>query len=300
MSKTKLAKRSVRLRRIVQVNTLKSVLFMAAGVLMASVGLKGFLLPNGFLDGGATGVALLLQLTTQIDVSVWIVVINLPFIVMAARQISRRFAVKSAIAILVLATLVHFLTFPTLTHDGLLIAVFGGIFLGAGIGLTMRGGAVIDGTEVLAISISRKSSLTVGDFIALFNVVLFSVAILFVSLETAMYSMLTYFAASKTVDFILNGIEEYIGVMIVSERSEEIRHKISYDLGRGITVFRSDKGFGKTGEAHPDRNILFCVITRLEVSKLLFEIDKIDAKAFVIQYPIRDTRGGMIKRRNIH
>lgn len=281
-------------------SNVRSAIFMALGVLMASIGLKGFLLPNNFLDGGAMGVSLLTQIMSGIDLSVLIILVNFPFILIGARQVSISFAIKSCLAIVALAILVHLIQIPVITADKLLIAVFGGFFLGAGIGLSIRGGAVIDGTEVLAISVSRKSSLTVGDFIALFNIVLFGIAALIIDLETAMYSMLTYIAASKTVDFILNGIEEYIGIMIVSDSAPEIREVITQKLGRGITVFKSEGGYGKKGPADPDKSILFCVVTRLEVSRVLLEIEKIDHLAFVIQYPIKDTRGGMIKKRPLH
>ena len=279
---------------------IKEFVFLLLGVLSASVGLKGFLLPNKFLDGGAMGVSLLLQFLTDINLSVLIVAINAPFIVIGARQLSVSFALKSSVAIVALALLVHFLDFPALTSDKLLISVFGGFLLGMGIGLSIRGGAVIDGTEVLAISISRGTSFTVGDIIAIFNVLLFSLSAVFLSIETAMYSILTYIVASRTVDFIINGIEEYIGVMIVSPESPKIKQQIMHELGRGITSFRSDGGYGSNGNSLPDRDILFCVVTRLEVSKLIYEIDKIDPKAFVIQYPIKDTKGGMIKKRPLH
>lgn len=290
--------KSVR-QHVLRSNT-KDFVFISVGVILASIGLKGFLFPNNFLDGGAMGVSLLLRILTGFNLSVLIVLINLPFILLGAKQISISFAVKSTLAIIALASLVHFIHLPVITADKLLIAVFGGFFLGAGIGFSIRGGAVIDGTEVLAISVSRKSSLTVGDFIALFNIVLFVIAATIVSVETAMYSMLTYFSASKTVDFIINGIEEYIGVMIVSDVAEEIKEMIATKLERGVTVLKSDGGYGTKGNAMPDRKILFCVITRLEVSRLLLEVDKIDHAAFVIQYPIKDTKGGMIKRRPFH
>ncbi len=279
---------------------MKDMVFISLGVIMASIGLKGFLLPNHFLDGGAMGVSLLLQIQLGWDLSILIVLVNIPFIVLGKKQVSMSFAVKSSIAIFALALLVHFIQIPVITADNLLIAVFGGFFLGAGIGLSIRGGSVIDGTEVLAIWVSRRSSLTVGDFIALFNIVLFGFAALVVSIETAMYSMLTYLAASKTIDFILNGIEEYIGIMTVSDFSLDIQQTITQKLGRGVTVFRSDGGFGKKGETQSDRKIIFCVVTRLEVTKVILEIEKIDPDAFVIQYPIRDTKGGMIKKRPLH
>lgn len=287
-------------RQLILKSNMRDFVFICIGVTLASIGLKGFLFPNNFLDGGAMGVSLLLQILTGINLSILIVLVNLPFILLGAKQISIPFAIKSSLAIFALAILVHIIQLPTITDDKLLIAVFGGFFLGAGIGFSIRGGAVIDGTEVLAISISRRSSLTVGDFIAMFNVCLFVLAGAIVSVETAMYSMLTYFSASKTVDFIINGIEEYIGVMIVSNDAEIIKEMIATKLERGVTVFRSDGGYGTKGKAMPDRKILFCVVTRLEVSRVLLEVDKIDQTAFVIQYPIKDTKGGMIKRRPLH
>ena len=278
----------------------KDFLFISCGVIMASIGLKGFLLPNNFLDGGAMGMSLLLKILTNVDLSLLIILVNLPFIILGARQISISFSVKSSLAILLLAVLVHFISIPSITADKLLISIFGGFFLGAGIGLSIRGGAVIDGTEVLAISVSRKSSLSVGDFIALFNIALFSFAILLTNIETAMYSMLTYLSASKTVDFIINGVEEYLGVLIISTKNEEIKKQITIELGRGVTVFKSDKGFGSRGTFDKESNILFCVVTRLEVTNLLLEIEKIDPAAFVVQHPVKDTKGGMIKKRPLH
>lgn len=279
---------------------IRNTISIALGVCFASIGLKCFLLPNNFLDGGAMGVALLLERLTHINLSFLIVLVNLPFILIGKKQISTIFALKSAIAIFTLAILVHLINIPVLTNDKLLISVFGGFFLGAGIGFSIRGGAVIDGTEVLAVMISRKTSLTVGDVITIFNAVLFGIAALLINQETAMYSMLTYLAASKTVDFIINGIEEYIGVTIISDNALNIKEIITEHLGMGVTVYNAVSGFGKSRVKQENRKILYCVITRLEVSKLLTEVEKIDADAFIVQHTIRDTRGGMIKRRPLH
>jgi uncharacterized membrane-anchored protein YitT (DUF2179 family) len=235
-----LQKTSDNIRQLMVKVRIKETIFLVLGVLSASIGLKGLLLPNHFLDGGAMGVSLLAQFLTDINLSVLIIVVNAPFILLGARQISIPFAVKSSLAIIALAMLVHLLDFPVLTSDKLLIAVFGGFFLGMGIGLAIRGGAVIDGTEVLALSISRRTSFTVGDIITIFNVLLFSLSALVLGLETAMYSILTYIVASRTVDFIINGIEEYIGVMIVSPESVVIKSQIMHEMGRGVTSFRSD------------------------------------------------------------
>lgn len=279
------------------VNQIKDILLISSGVLMAGIGLKGFILPNQLLDGGVIGSSLLLQIITNIELSYLIVLVNLPFIYIGAKQISLKFAVKSSLAIFALAVLVHYLQIPSITEDNLLIAFFGGFFLGTGTGLTIRGGAVIDGTEVLAIQISRKSSLSVGDFIALFNVVLFSIALFFIPIEKAMYAMLIYISASKTVDFILNGIEEYIGLMIVSKNYDTIKNHLTHELGKGITILKSSKGFGKTENEDDDNQVIYCVVTRLEVAKLIAEIEKIDPAVFIIQQPVKDAKGGMIKRR---
>lgn len=291
---------SSRITQLVYTRHIKDFILICIGVTMASIGLKEFLLPNDFLDGGAMGLSLLAEIMTGIELSVLIVLINLPFIIIGAKQISIEFAVKSTLAILALSLLVHFINLPAITSDKLLISVFGGFFLGAGIGFTIRGGAVIDGTEVLAIYVSKKTSLSVGDFISVFNVILFSFSALLVSVETAMYSMLTYFAASKTVDFIINGIEEYIGVTIVSRNATDVKQAIIEKLGRGVTVYNSESGYGKTGVNYNENKILFCVVTRLEVTRLLLEIEKIDEDAFVVQHSIKDTKGGMIKKRPLH
>jgi len=291
---------SIRLEQLVRKNSFKSIFLIFAGTVMATVGLTCFLLPKGFLDGGVTGISLLVNQLSGFNFSLLIVLINAPFIYIGWKQIGLRFAQKTVFAVAALAISVHYINFPTVTDDPLLIAVFGGFFLGAGIGLTIRGGAVIDGTEVLAVYISRNSSLSVGDVIALFNIILFGTAAFIVDLETAMYSMLTYLAASRTVDFIITGIEEYIGVTIISEKADEIKEAIVTELGMAVTVYKGVGGSGKTGSHDHDREIIFSVVTRLEVQKLRYEVEKIDPSAFVIQHTINDTKGGMIKKRPLH
>ena len=271
-----------------------SCIYMILGVISATIGLKAFLLSNNFLDGGAMGVSLLINILTDFDLSLLILMINLPFIIIGYRQISWQFAIRSTISIILLSVLVHFVELPSITSDKLLIAIFGGVFLGAGIGFSIRGGSVIDGTEVMAIYMSRRGGITVGNFIAIFNVALFIIAAFLINVETAMYSMLTYVAASKSVDFIINGIEEYIGVTIVSPQNADIRHMITDQLHRGVTVYRAAGGYQSAHDEN--RKVLFCVVTRLEVTKLLTEIDKIDPTAFVVQHSIREIKGGVLKK----
>lgn len=273
---------------------------IVAGMLSAGLALKGFLLPNGFIDGGVTGISLLITELTGISLPILIIVINMPFIYLGWRQINKTFAIKTLTAIIGLALCLVFIPYPIVTSDKLLVSVFGGFFLGAGIGLAMRGGSVIDGTEILALSLSRKSSLTIGDIILVINIIIFSIAAFVLSFEQALYSILTYLSAAKTVDYIISGIEEYTGVTIISERSEEIRKMITEQLGRGVTIYRGKRGYGTHGHRLTEVDIIFSVVTRLEMASLKAEIEKIDGQAFLITHSIKDTRGGMIKKRAIH
>jgi len=275
----------------------KSFFFMLLGVISASFGLKGFLLPNSFIDGGVTGISLIVTSLTGFPLSMLLVLINLPFIVLGFSSISRQFAIRSIMAIIMLALAVEFIPFPMVTSDKLLIAVFGGFFLGLGIGLAIRGGSVLDGTEVLAIYISRKVSLSIGDVILVFNIIIFSVASVTLSVEIALYAILTYLTASKTVDYVVDGIEEYIGVTIISDFSEDIRLAIIENLGRGCTIYSGKKGYAKRGDTLKETDIVYTLITRLELTKLQTEVDKIDKDAFVIMHSIKDAKGGMIKKR---
>ncbi len=270
------------------------------GVFSASFGLKSFLLPNDFIDGGITGVSLLISAVTGWQLPALIILLNIPFVILGYKQIGSNFMVKTGLGILGLALCVATVHFPILTADKLLVAVFGGFFLGAGIGLAMRGGGVIDGTEVMSIFLSRNVSLSIGDIILIVNVLIFSVAAWLLSLETALYSILAYLSASKTVDFIIEGIEEYTGVTIISAKNEEIRRMITEKLGRGVTVYKGSGGYDRREDKGGEINILYSVITRLEVAKLNAEIEKIDAAAFVIMNSVKDTRGGMIKKRILH
>ena len=276
---------------------LKASLFILLGILAAGFGLKGFLLPNGFIDGGVTGISLLVKELTDYPLPVLIVIINIPFIVLGNFQIDKLFVIRSVIAILGLAVALIFIDYPVITSDKLLVAVFGGFFLGLGIGLSVRGGGVLDGTEVLAIFLSRRTGLSIGDFVLIFNIFIFATAAYFLSVETALYSILTYISASKTMDFIIEGVEEYIGVIIITAHSEVVRKMINEELGKGLTIFQGKQGFGKHGENLDEMDIIYCVITRLEISKFQTAILKIDPNAFIVMNSVRNLKGGMIKKR---
>lgn len=277
-------------------HAVKEYFFIAVGVFSAGFGLKGFLLPNNFIDGGATGISLLLENTTTISISYLLILVNIPFIILATKTIGRKFAIRSIIAITLLALVVHFIDYPIITQDKLLISIFGGFFLGSGIGLAMRGGSVIDGTEVLAIFLSRKFSITIGDVLFLINLVIFSFGAYILSIETALYAILTYLSAAKIVDFVVDGVEEYVGVTIISKHHEAMQHMLINKLGRACTIYAGKGGFGSTGISY-DKDIIYTVVTRLELAKLNTEIDKIDLKAFIIMGIVKDLRGGMIKKK---
>jgi uncharacterized membrane-anchored protein YitT (DUF2179 family) len=285
--------RELRINAIAQA---KDAVLIILGVFSAALGLESFLLPNNFIDGGATGIALLTTELTRFSLSILLLLVNAPFILLGYKVMGKQFAIKAAIAITCLAVVTGFIHFPGVTHDKLLVAIFGGFFLGAGIGLTVRGGAVIDGTEIVAIYLSKRFSTTIGDIIIIINAFVFSAAAYLLSVETAMYSMITYLAASKTVDFVIEGIEEYTGITIISSHSDEIRNMIINKLGRGVTVYKGKRGFGRHGERE-DIDIIYTVITRLEISKLNSEIEKIDPNAFVVMSSVKETKGGMIKKR---
>ncbi|MBT8187525.1 MAG: YitT family protein [Croceitalea sp.] len=275
----------------------KDVLFIVSGIFAAGFGLESFLLPNRFIDGGATGISLLITEVTTVSLSLLVVIVNIPFLIMAYKVIGKQFAVKALLAILGLALTLELVAFPEITEDKLLVAVFGGFFLGAGIGLSIRGGSVLDGTEVLAIFLSRRLGAKIGDIIIIINVFIFLAAAYLLSIEAALYSMLTYLAASKTLDFVVDGIEEYTGVTIISIESEKIREMITQKLGRGLTIYKASGGYGQRGKRN-EYDVIYTVITRLEIRKLTVELDKIDAKAFVVMNSINDTKGGMIKKRS--
>jgi uncharacterized membrane-anchored protein YitT (DUF2179 family) len=280
---------------------IKDSVTIGVGILSAGFGLKGFLLSSHFIDGGVTGVSMLVADLSAIPISVLIFVINVPFLWLGYKKLGLGFAIKSTIAIGLLSVSLVVIHFPDVTHDKLLTAVFGGVFIGTGSGLAIRGGAVLDGTEIAAVLVSKKTQLLkVSDFILLLNVLIFGLAAFFLGVEPAMYSILTYMAAAKMIDFILNGIEQYSGITVISTHSEAIRRAITINLGRGVTIYQGKSGYGKDGHVNDPRDIVFTVATRLEIPSLKHTILSIDPKAFIVQQSVDDTTGGLLKRKGLH
>jgi len=273
---------------------LKNGVLIVLAIFSAGMGIHGFLLSSRFIDGGVTGISMLLANLFGWSLPVLIAVINIPFIVLGYGFIGRAFAVRSVLAIAGLSVCLATVHFPDVTPDKLLTAVFGGFFIGAGIGLAMRGGAVLDGTEIAALIVSRKVHiLRVADVILGLNIVIFLTAAFYLGVESAMYSILTYFAASKTLDFILHGLEEFTAITIMSEKSEAIRKAITDGLRRGLTVYK-----GRGGVSGTEQEILMCVVTRLEIGKVKSIVLEHDKSAFIMFHPLSDVSGGVHRKKH--
>ncbi len=268
---------------------------IGVAIFLASVGLKMFLLPNGFLDGGATGITILLSELLDIDISVILPIVSIPFFVIGYFTIDRRILVKSFIAILCLSLIIHFENFESITNDKLIIATFGGLFLGTGIGLAIRNGAVLDGSEMLGIYINNKFGFSIGAVILLFNIILFGITALVLTPEIAMYSILTYIITGKAVDFTIKGFENYVGLMIISNKSKMLQDCFLEEIGHGITVYQGVKGFGKRG-LNEKNEIIHLIVNRIDVKRINVMIDAIDKDAFIIEFDVNDVKGGKLKR----
>lgn len=268
---------------------------IAIGVVLASIGLKAFLLPNGFLDGGVTGIAILVSEIFETNISVVLLAVSTPFLALAYTSLTLKIFLKSLISISALAIFIHFENFSSVTDDKLLIAIFGGLFLGAGIGLTIKNGAVLDGSEILGIYINNRFGISIGNVILFFNILLFASTALLISVEIAMYSILTFLVTAKVIDLIIEGFEDYIGLMIVSEETEKIEMGLTKEIGIGITIYKGEKGYGSTG-AKTQSKIIHTVINRIDIRRTYNLIDNIDKKAFVIEFDVNHVKGGILKK----
>ncbi|MNU14872.1 hypothetical protein D3C71_29930 [compost metagenome] len=276
--------------------TISDIIYLVLGVLSASFALKSFLVPNHFLDGGVTGISLLIHEVFHVNLGIILLILNIPFIILSRYLVGKHFAIRSGLTIALIALTLQFVTFPELTHDKLLVAMFGGFFLGVGIGLSMRGGGTFDGMEVLALFTFKKSSFSITEIILGMNILIFIIAALFMKTETALYAMLTYFIASQTTKYVIEGIEAYTGVTIVSANSEAIKKALVLSLNRGITVYKGERGFMKDSfEQSTEVDIVFTIVTRLEVRKIKNIVHAIDPKAFIFVQTVREPQGGIVK-----
>ena len=265
------------------------------GVLLASIGLKAFLLPNSFLDGGATGIAIIISRLYNVNISLMLLIVSIPFLFLAWSTLARRILIKSIFSIITLAVFVHFENFTSVTDDKLLIAIFGGLFLGAGIGLTIKNGAVLDGSEILGIFVNNRFGISIGKTILLFNVILFGITAIVLTLEIAMYSILTFLITAKVIDLMIEGFEDYVGLMIVSKNVDDIEKELINKVGVGMTLYKGSRGFGKQG-VKSEGDIIHTVINRIDIRRTYNLIDIIDSEAFIIEFDVNNIKGGMLRK----
>jgi len=277
------------------------IIYTVLGILSSGFALKGFLIPNAFFDGGVTGISLELHEFYGWDIAYIIVIVNIPFIIMGAFQVDKSFAIKTFFAVIGLGLCLTFIPYPHITSDKLLVSIFGGVFMGIGVGLAIRGGCALDGIEVLALYTGKRISFTISEIILGINIIIFLVAAIELGLPTALYSILTYYTASKTINFVIEGLEEYTGVTIISGESELVKQRLVMELKRGITIYKGERGFLKDSfdVSHPV-DIVFTVVTRLEVRRLRNLVHEIDPNAFIFTSIIKEAAGGVLKKRARH
>jgi len=276
-------------------NIVRESVFIGIGVLAASIGLKAFLLPNGFLDGGVTGIAILASQLFNFNVSIVLLIVSIPFLVLAWRTLSKKIVYKSLLAIVALALLIQFENFYSVTEDKLLISIFGGLFLGFGIGLTIKNGAVLDGSEILGIYINNRFGISIGKVILIFNIILFITTGFLISIEVSMYSILTFLVTAKIIDLTIEGFEDFVGLMIVSNKSRVIANHLKDDIGTGVTLYRGGEGFGKNG-MRDESDIIHTVINRIDIRRTYNLITEIDDQAFITEFDVNSVQGGITKK----
>jgi uncharacterized membrane-anchored protein YitT (DUF2179 family) len=277
-------------------NRINQLIMILVGIFMAGLGIKGFLLSSNFIDGGVVGISMLIAHQFNWSLPLLMLIINIPFILMGLKEFGLRFSIKSTLAILGLALCLLFVPYPNVTSDKLLTALFGGFFIGVGMGFTIRAGAVLDGTEIAALIISKASHiLRVGDIILGFNILIFSVALTLLGVEPALYSILTYLAAAKTANFLIHGIEEYTAITIISNDSMAIKENLLNELNKSVTVYK-----GAGGVTEVEQDILYCVVSKWEQGDIRNAAQDIDPDAFIVMQPLADVEGRFIKKPAFH
>lgn len=278
--------------------SIRSILYILSGVILAIIGLQGFLVPNNFIDGGVTGLSILIKDVAHIHISILLLAFNVPFMIIGYHKVGRTFGLQALIAVLLLSAGMYFIEIPAFTNDLILIALYGGFFIGLGVGLVIRGGGVIDGLEVIAEYTQKKSAFTSSEIILVLNILMVLGAVYQFGLETGMYSILVYFTAMKTTDYVVDGFEEFTALNIISEKADEIKSTIVNDMGKAISVYKGERGsLPGSFEIRQDCDIIMTVVTRLEVHRIRERILKIDPKAFMFVNSIKEVRGGIVKRK---
>lgn len=276
--------------------SLKNLLHIIIGSGLAVLAMKGFMIPNKFLDGGVTGISILIHEIFHINISILVIALNLFFVYLGYRNIGKTFAVQTSIAVLILSAGLLFIDINPITKQPLLIAIFGGIFMGAGVGLVIRGGGVIDGAEVIAVFTRRKTGFSNSEIIMLINCIIFGIAASQFGIETAMYSIITYFTATKATDYVVDGIEQYTAMNIISSKPDEIKNFLVNELGKGITVYKGERGYlPGSFDVRTESDIIVTIVTRLEIKQIQDALTLIDPKAFIYVQSIKEATGGILK-----
>lgn len=289
------------MKKIILKDNIADYIFMLLGILCISFALKSLLMPNNFFDGGVTGIALLLYKKYHINIALIFILLNIPFVLLGGKLINKPFAIKSLIGVIILGICLYFIPFPEVSHDKLIVSVFGGFFIGLGVGFGMKSGIALDGIEVLAVYTGKKVGFSMSEIILGINILIFLIAGIFFGLESAFYSMLTYFVASKTIDYVVEGFEEFTGVTIISSKSEEVKEFLVLQMSKGITIYKGERGFMKENFKNSvETDIVYTVVTRLEVRKLKNAIHQIDEKAFIFSSSVKETAGGILKKKHGH
>lgn len=283
-------------KKITKINLIKRIIFIFVGAIFVSVGLEIFLVPNNIIDGGITGISIMLSHLTHLKLGIFLFLLNLPFLMVGYKQIGKTFSLSTLFGVTVMSVSTTFLIpVPGITEDPLLAAVFGGIIVGIGVGMVIRFGGSLDGTEVIAIVFDKKSPFSVGQTIMIFNIFILGSAGFVFGWDRAMYSLIAYFVAFKMIDITIEGLDSSKSVWIISDMHKEIGEALLARLGRGVTYLTGEGAY--TGD---DKKVIFCVVTRLEEAKLKVIVEDIDGSAFVAIGNIHDVRGGRFKKKSIH
>ena len=264
---------------------------LTVGAAVAAFALEEFLVPFTILDGGVVGISMILAQLTPLKLGLYIVVLNVPFLLLGLRRLGWRFLVRALYAMVLFSALLEvFAPLPAITDEDLLVVVFGGVLLGLGVGLILRAGGCLDGTEIVAMILSRKTSFSTGQIILGFNIVIYGVAGLLFSVDRALFSLLTYFITSRVIDLVENGMEQGKALMIITDQGRHIADAIYERLGRTCTLMEG------SGMISGEKTVLYCVLTRIEVPTVKQIIHDMDGTAFVTVTDVSEIIGQHIKQ----
>lgn len=281
--------------------SISAITYLVLGDIFVVLALKGFMIPNHFLDGGITGLSILIHELTHYNISIFLIVLNIPFLIMGYRKLGSTFLIKGILAISLLALFMHFINIPVVTEDKILIAIFGGFLIGLGIGLVIKGGGIVDGLEVIADYTNKRSAFSASEIILVVNSFIFLMLAFGFGIEPAMYSILTYYTAIKTSDYVVDGFEQYTALTIISKNEAEVKSIIVNDFKKAISVYKGERGYlPDSFDIKHDCDIIVTVVTRLEIHRIKKAIIKIDPMAFFYLHSIREVKGGVIKKLRPH